>query len=154
MTPDSRYVASTLALIRESAMQVVSAFPRPPSTLRVSAGDVTLELGWPAGVAPDAQVRDETPGPVSTEADQAAAAFYIRAPAVGVFHRSPEPGAPPFVAVGDTVSAGQQVAIVEIMKLFMPVLADVSARIDAVHPSDGTAVEHDEPLFSVTPSPL
>jgi acetyl-CoA carboxylase biotin carboxyl carrier protein len=75
----------------------------------------------------------------------------LRAPAVGVFYRAPEPGAKPFADVGDRVTAGQQVAIVEIMKLMVPVHADVSGTIVEVLKESGEHVEYDEALFALEP---
>jgi acetyl-CoA carboxylase biotin carboxyl carrier protein len=70
---------------------------------------------------------------------------------VGVFFRAPEPGARPFVDVGDSVTVGHQVAVVEIMKLMVPVHADVDGTIVEVLKEDGEHVEYDEPLFAVAP---
>jgi Biotin carboxyl carrier protein len=70
---------------------------------------------------------------------------------VGVFHRSPEPGAPPFVDVGDTVVPGQQVAIVEAMKLMIPVKADTDGVVEQVLKESGEHVQYGERLFAVVP---
>jgi acetyl-CoA carboxylase biotin carboxyl carrier protein len=91
----------------------------------------------------------ETGQPDDTEADAA----YLSAPAVGVFYRAPEPGAEPFVAEGDTVSAGQQVAIVEAMKLMIPVEADQPGRIAKVLKDNGEPVEYGERLFLLDQQP-
>jgi len=68
---------------------------------------------------------------------------------VGTFYRSPEPGAEPFVEVGDRVKAGQQVGIVEVMKLMIPVEADRDAVIAEVLAHDGESVEYGQPLFAL-----
>ena len=77
--------------------------------------------------------------------------YDVRAPSVGVFYRAPEPGAPPFVGEGDTVRPGQQVAIVEAMKLMLPVEADRAGRVVEVLKRDGEPVEYGEVLFVLAP---
>jgi acetyl-CoA carboxylase biotin carboxyl carrier protein len=79
------------------------------------------------------------------------AARYICAPSVGTFYRAPEPGAKLFVADGDLVRPGQQVAIVEAMKLMLPVDADEAGRVRRVLKQDGEPVEYGEPLIELIP---
>ncbi|MET8649917.1 acetyl-CoA carboxylase biotin carboxyl carrier protein [Nocardia aurea] len=73
--------------------------------------------------------------------------FVIVSDTVGVFYRLPEPGADPFVAEGDIVRSGQQVGIVEAMKLMIPVTATTSGRIVEFLADNGAAVEHGAPLM-------
>jgi len=68
---------------------------------------------------------------------------------VGVFYRAPQPGAAPFVTEGDYITLGQQVAIIEAMKLMIPVEADRTGRITSVLVPDGESVEYGQPLFAV-----
>ncbi|WP_460402934.1 acetyl-CoA carboxylase biotin carboxyl carrier protein, partial [Actinophytocola sediminis] len=74
----------------------------------------------------------------------------LNAATVGTFYRSPAPGAPPFVTEGDEVSPGQQVAIIEAMKLMLPVEAERGGRIAEVLVADGEGVEYGQPLFRLT----
>ena len=76
----------------------------------------------------------------------------VLAPLVGVFYRSPSPGAPPFVEVGQRVVAGQQLAIVEAMKMMNEIVADRSGVIRAVHAEESAIVEFGERLFTLDPS--
>ncbi|MEV0709969.1 acetyl-CoA carboxylase biotin carboxyl carrier protein [Nocardia aurea] len=73
--------------------------------------------------------------------------FVIASDTVGVFYRLPEPGADPFVAEGDIVRSGQQVGIIEAMKLMIPVTATTSGRIVEFLADNGAAVEHGAPLM-------
>jgi acetyl-CoA carboxylase biotin carboxyl carrier protein len=94
------------------------------------------------------------PGPAAASPESAPpepAGHAVRAPSVGVFYQSPSPGDPVFVDVGDTVTAGQQVGIVEVMKLMIPVEADRSGVVVAVLKENGDSVEYDEPLLTITP---
>ncbi|SDD18754.1 acetyl-CoA carboxylase biotin carboxyl carrier protein [Actinokineospora iranica] len=76
----------------------------------------------------------------------------MTAPLVGVFYQAPGPGKPPFVEVGSAVVAGQQVAIVEAMKMLNEVVADRAGVIGAVLAHDGDVVEYGQPLFRIDPA--
>jgi len=67
----------------------------------------------------------------------------------GVLHRSPEPGARPFVEVGDFVEAGQSLCIVEAMKVFNTVTAHKAGPITRILAKDGEDVEAGEPLMEI-----
>ncbi|MGQ4614386.1 biotin/lipoyl-containing protein [Nocardia sp. R7R-8] len=138
-----------LEAIQTGALQLLAGFPRQPSALRFQVGEVTVEAEW-------AEAGPPVPAPLAVAAVEAVAApevlgAVVRAPSVGVFYRCPEPGADPFVAVGDRVSAGQQVGIVEAMKLMIPVTAQAGGVITGILKEDGEPVQFDEPLFSYSP---
>ena len=71
---------------------------------------------------------------------------------VGVFYRRAEPGAPPFVEVGDVVSAGQTLCLLEAMKLFNELKADAPGRVVAIHVENGQPVEFGQLLFELEPA--
>ncbi|HVF35783.1 MAG TPA: acetyl-CoA carboxylase biotin carboxyl carrier protein [Candidatus Saccharimonadia bacterium] len=73
----------------------------------------------------------------------------IRSPMVGTYYASPNPEAPAFVKVGQQVKAGEVLGIIEAMKMFNQIEADVSGTIAAVLASSGQPVEFDEPLFVI-----
>ncbi len=73
--------------------------------------------------------------------------IYIKSPIVGTFYKKPSPGKPTFVNVGDEISVGQTVCIIEAMKLFNEIESEVSGKIVEVLVEDGTPVEYDQPLF-------
>jgi acetyl-CoA carboxylase biotin carboxyl carrier protein len=75
----------------------------------------------------------------------------VTSPSVGLFWRAPAPGAPPFVEVNGRVSAGDTVAIVEVMKLMNHVTASVSGTVIAVLPDNGEAVEFGQVLAVIDP---
>jgi acetyl-CoA carboxylase biotin carboxyl carrier protein len=76
---------------------------------------------------------------------------YVTAHMVGVFYRAAQPGDGPFADLGDVLELGQQVGIIEAMKLMIPVEADVAGRVVEVLVSDGAAVEYGDRLFAVEP---
>ena len=73
----------------------------------------------------------------------------VRAPMVGTFYTSPSPDKPAFVAVGQTVTAGETIGIIEAMKMFNPIEADASGTILKLVAENGQPVEFDQPLFVI-----
>jgi acetyl-CoA carboxylase biotin carboxyl carrier protein len=76
----------------------------------------------------------------------------VLSPTVGMFWRSPQPGAPPFVEVGQTVERGDILCIVEVMKLMNNVISEVAGRVTAILVGNGGAVEHGQVLMTITPA--
>jgi acetyl-CoA carboxylase biotin carboxyl carrier protein len=141
-------VDDVLDSVRQTAAEILAQSPHPPSTLSVRAGSVAVELTWDASKAPAPPATTEATTPAAPTED--AGADVLAASTVGVFYRSPSPGAAPFVKEGDHVVAGQQVAIVEAMKLMLPVEADRAGTIAEVLVKDGASVEFGQPLFRIT----
>ncbi|NLR81825.1 acetyl-CoA carboxylase biotin carboxyl carrier protein [Chitinophaga eiseniae] len=75
----------------------------------------------------------------------------IKSPMIGTFYRSAGPDKAPFVNVGDEVSSGKVVCIIEAMKLFNEIESEVSGKIVKVLVDDASPVEYDQPLFLVEP---
>ena len=74
---------------------------------------------------------------------------YVNSPMVGVVYLSPNPNAPTFVKVGDTVKVGQTLCMVEAMKTFNPVVAEKAGKIKAILVESGAPVEYQQPLFEM-----
>ncbi|KRG87645.1 acetyl-CoA carboxylase [Stenotrophomonas daejeonensis] len=72
-----------------------------------------------------------------------------RAPMVGTYYASAAPDKPPFVSVGQQVKAGETLAIIEAMKMFNPIEAEVSGTVVAILGESGNPVEFDQPLFVI-----
>src|SRR5690606_29140936 len=75
----------------------------------------------------------------------------IKSPMIGTFYRSANPDSPPFVSVGDKVSKGQTVCIIEAMKLFNEIESEVSGTVVKVTLENSSPVEYDQVLFLVEP---
>jgi len=73
----------------------------------------------------------------------------ITSPMVGTFYRSPAPGKPAFVEIGQKVKAGDVVCIVEAMKMMNQVKSEVDGVVREIHIEDGQPVEFDQPLISI-----
>jgi len=78
-------------------------------------------------------------------------AVRIESPMVGTFYRAPQPGAPPFVEVGDAVGPGQTLCILEAMKLMNEVKADIEGIVRAIHVENAQPVEFGQLLFELEP---
>jgi acetyl-CoA carboxylase biotin carboxyl carrier protein len=90
--------------------------------------------------------------PAVAEAPAAPAApegHVVKSPMVGSFYRSPSPGAKPFVDIGQTVSAGDTLCIIEAMKLLNEIESDHSGVIKAILVESGQPVEFGQPLFII-----
>ena len=111
---------------------------------------VSVKRGTPAPTAPRpaaGPAREEVRATPSDNHFQP-----ITAPMVGTFYRSPNPDAPPFVEEGDEVQPGQTVCIIEAMKLFNEIQAELRGRVARVLAENGTPVEYGQPLFLIDPS--
>ena len=106
--------------------------------------------------APQVQVtpvasNNDTKAPATTSDDDSKY-ITIKSPMIGTFYRSPGPDKPLFVNVGDEITAGKTVCIIEAMKLFNEIESEVSGKIVKVLVDNATPVEYDQPLFLVDPS--
>lgn len=153
-TVETTDLHTVLAALRENAAALAVSGTQPPTRIRVEAAGVVVELGWggttpgTAAAAPAPAAAPIAPADVPpTSAPAPTPGHRLTAPTVGVFYRSPEPGAPPFVAVGDHVRPGQQVGIIEAMKLMIPVEADRGGPVLELLCGDGDAVEFGQPLM-------
>lgn len=114
------------------------------------------QIAAPAPLAAAPQIA--APAPAVTPAAPVAAPanesnlVTIKSPMIGTFYRSSGPDKDPFVNVGDSISKGDTVCIIEAMKLFNEIEAEVSGKIVKVLVDDSTPVEYDQPLFLVDPS--
>ena len=76
----------------------------------------------------------------------------ITSPIIGTFYRKPSPDKPTFVEVGDTISEGTVLCVIEAMKLFNEIESEISGKIVKILVDDSSPVEFDQPLFLVDPS--
>ncbi len=109
-----------------------------------------------APAAPATQENAAAPQSSATSADTASADdskyVTIKSPMIGTFYRKPSPDKDPFINVGDDVNAATVVCVIEAMKLFNQIEAEVSGKIVKILVDDATPVEYDQPLFLVDPS--
>jgi acetyl-CoA carboxylase biotin carboxyl carrier protein len=82
---------------------------------------------------------------------QDTAVHQVRSPMVGTFYRAPSPDSPPFVDVGTKVASAQPLCVIEVMKLFTTIYADVAGEIKQIGASNGELVEYGRVLFVIDP---
>jgi len=118
-----------------------------------AAAPAQIAAPAPAPAAPAAPAPAAPAAPATSEATSDDSKYVtIKSPMIGTFYRSPGPDKDAFVSVGDTISNGSTVCIIEAMKLFNEIEAEVSGKIVKVLVDDATPVEYDQPLFLVDPS--
>ncbi len=105
----------------------------------------------PAPIAAQVPAASSAPAPVAAppEAEADAELHIIRSPIVGTFYEAPSPGAPPFVKVGDSVSDGQVLCIIEAMKLMNEIESDAAGEIVKKYVVNAQPVEYGQPLFGI-----
>ncbi len=89
------------------------------------------------------------PTPVPAPAPGPQPQFEVRATMPSVFYRAPSPGAPPFVAVGDHITAGQTLALLEAMKMMSPIVAEEAGTVLSIHAEDAQPVARGDVLFVI-----
>jgi acetyl-CoA carboxylase biotin carboxyl carrier protein len=148
---ESRDPCSTLEAISRTTTHLAATLGGVMRSIRVQSGATWVEVTWqeePAQPDPHSRVttnvKDMSQAPL-------AEVCYVCSPMVGAFYHAPEPTSPPFVRVGDAVAAGQQVGIIEAMKLMNPVEADHAGRVIEILVPNGAPVEYGERLLALAP---
>jgi acetyl-CoA carboxylase biotin carboxyl carrier protein len=102
----------------------------------------------PAPAAPDQEKREAAPRPASPPPQLKE----IRSPMVGTFYKAPEPGAEPYIKVGNRVTPGQTVCIIEAMKIMNEIEAEIAGTVREILVEDSQPVEFGQVLFRVDPN--
>jgi len=158
---DIRKIKKLIELLEESSLTEIEIMEGEES-VRLSrvghmAGAHHAPVGLPANVQAAAwSAPPPPPSPTASAApvaepaeDDVPEGELLRAPMVGTFYDSPSPDAEPFVSLGQSVSDGQTVCIIEAMKMFNQVEAEISGTVVAVLVENGQPVEFDQPLFVI-----
>lgn len=148
---DLRKLKTLIDLVAESGI----------TELEITEGDGTVRIvkslppAQPMMMAAPAPTQVVATAPAAAAAPAAAPApaaiqgHAVKAPMVGTFYRSPNPGASPFVEVGQTVKAGDPLCIIEAMKLLNEIEAEKSGVIKEILVENGEPVEYGQPLFVI-----
>lgn len=133
--------------IKTRASEVVQVAPviTPPVTPITSVTPPYAAEAKPKADIPSAT--DQPATPASTVQPDDAKLIIIRSPMIGTFYRAPAPDKEPFVKVGDTVTKGTVLCIIEAMKLFNEIESEYEGKIVKVLVDDASPVEYDQPLF-------
>jgi acetyl-CoA carboxylase biotin carboxyl carrier protein len=125
------------------------------TTLEGNSHDITYVQQAPmqqAIAAPAAAQVANAPVTSAPAADDNSKYVTIKSPMIGTFYRKPSPDKPVFVEVGSTIGKGDVLCVVEAMKLFNEIEAEISGKIVKILVDDMSPVEFDQPLFLVDPS--
>jgi acetyl-CoA carboxylase biotin carboxyl carrier protein len=155
---DLRKIKALIELLEKSSL----------SELEIKEGEETVRLARHAVVAA-APVVHHVPAPAAVAAETAPRAIggpsaeavgkstkqtpdghAVRSPMVGTFYASPSPDAAPYVKIGQSIKAGDTIGIIEAMKMFNPIEADVSGTVTAILVQPGQAVEFDEVMLIIS----
>lgn len=150
---DIRKIKKLIELVQESGIAEleisegeesvrISRTGTAPVATTYAVADAAPMVAPAAAPAPATQAAAPAPAPV-------ASGHQVKSPMVGTFYRSPSPAAKPFVEVGDTVSAGDTLCIIEAMKMMNQIEADKSGVVKEILVDNGDSVEFDEPLFII-----
>lgn len=131
-------------------------------TIKTDKGDViapvaAVQQAAPVVVSPAPEVVAAPAAPVAPAAAPAAAEassnqHTVKSPIIGTFYRKPSPDKPNFVEIGDRVSEGDTLCVIEAMKLFNEIEAETSGTIVQILLDDSSPVEFDQPLFIIDPA--
>ncbi|HEU4787555.1 MAG TPA: acetyl-CoA carboxylase biotin carboxyl carrier protein [Gemmatimonadaceae bacterium] len=165
---DLRYVKKLIDIIDESTVDSIEITSDKGMKIRISKSpqqrgtvQVAAPLPLPAilPTAPGGRVSPAQGVPVVAEPEVAAAAeapkaagLEIKSPMVGTFYKSPEPGAKAYVSVGDRVSKGQIVCIIEAMKIMNEIESEYSGVVREILVEDAQPVEYGQVLFKIDPN--
>ena len=153
---DLRKIKKLIDLLEESNLaeleikegeEVVRLSRVPTGSMTVAAAPMALQA------APVAAAPAPAAAPAASDTASAASALpeghVVKAPMVGTFYASATPGAAAFVKVGQQVKAGETLGIIEAMKMFNQIEADVAGTVQAILIENGQPVEFDQPMFVI-----
>ncbi len=134
----------------EESVRLSRAAPQAPAAapIYMTAPPAQLEAPRPV-IGMLSPTESATGGRAPAPASGLPEGHVLRSPMVGTFYGSPSPDSPPFVKVGQSVTAGETLGTIEAMKMFNPIEAEVSGTVVAILVESGQPVEFDEPMFVV-----
>jgi acetyl-CoA carboxylase biotin carboxyl carrier protein len=158
---DLRYVKKLIEMIDDSSVDSIEISTEKGVKIRIAKNP-----GARAGVAFSAPMPMMSAAPVAGHAEparpasaasdsaprSAAAGLEVKSPMVGTFYGAPEPGAKPYVSVGDRVTKGQTLCIIEAMKIMNEIESDYTGVVKEVLAKDAQPVEYGQALFRIDPN--
>ena len=141
--PDDDLIRRLAALLEETGLSEIE-YEANGQRIRVGRQDAPA-VAWAPAPPPAAAA----PAPGSAPIAEAVPTGAVTSPMVGTVYTSPEPGSPAFVKVGDAVSEGQTLLIIEAMKVMNPLASPHAGKVTRILVTDGQPVEFGEPLLIV-----
>ena len=159
MSMDIKQIQDLIKFVSKSGVNEVSIEEKDfKITIKTNQEPTYVTASVPAAVAAPVAVAAPAAAPAAPATPAAAPAednskfITVKSPIIGTFYRSPGPDKASFVNVGDEVTPGKVICIVEAMKLFNEIESEVSGKIVKILVNDAQPVEYDQPLFLVDPS--
>jgi acetyl-CoA carboxylase biotin carboxyl carrier protein len=147
---DIRKIKKLIELLEESDLTEIEIVEGEESVRLTRGGVAAAPVQASVAVPAQAPAAPAEPGPVTPdEKESIPEGQLVRAPMVGTFYSSSSPEAEPFVSMGQKVGVGDTLCIIEAMKMFNQIEADVSGTVVAVLVENGQPVEFDQPLFVI-----
>jgi acetyl-CoA carboxylase biotin carboxyl carrier protein len=145
-------IDGTRLVVRRSLAGAAAGQIAPaPATLPAASVSPAPALLSPPPSTPSAGVAPVAANGAAAQEPTSAGTLEIRAPMVGTFYRRPSPQEPVFVEAGQSVTKGQPLCLIEVMKLFTTIEAPTAGTVDTILPEDGALVEFDQLLFRMRP---
>ena len=144
--------ANEVKLEMEDVKITIKTGASKTETTIVQANPMAAMPQMPAQAVPAVAAEVSAATPTANNTDENSNYITVKSPIIGTFYRKPSPDKPVFVEVGDTISTGDTVCVIEAMKLFNEIESEVSGKIVKVLVDDSSPVEFDQPLFLVDPS--
>jgi acetyl-CoA carboxylase biotin carboxyl carrier protein len=148
---DIRKVKKLIELLEESGIAEIE-IKEGEEAVRISRHSTSAPAAMPMyapAPAPVAAAPAAAPAAAEPATTSIPSGHAVKSPMVGSFYRAASPGAKPFVEVGDSVTTGQTLCIIEAMKILNPIECDKSGIVKAVLADNGEAVEFDQALFVI-----
>ena len=147
---DIRKIKKLIELLEESSLTEIEIVEGEES-VRLARGGQTQAAHFvaPPVVAAAPAAAAQAVEPPKSEEDQVPEGELVLSPMVGTFFAASGPGAEPFVSLGQRVGVGDTLCIIEAMKMFNQIEADVSGTVVAILVENGQPVEYDQPLFVI-----
>ncbi len=161
MSMDIKQIQDLIKFVSKSGVNEVSIEEKDfKITIKTNQEPTYVTASLPAAIPATAPTQAvSTPAPVASapaaptaSANDESKYITVKSPMIGTFYRSPGPDKGSFVNVGDEISAGKVLCIIEAMKLFNEIESEVSGKIVKILVNDAQPVEYDQPLFLVDPS--
>lgn len=152
---DIRKVKKLIELLEESGIAEIEIHEGEESVRISRHPQATQVVALPSVLPQAAPVAAPAPTATASEASESESfpsGHTVRSPMVGTFYRASSPGAPPFVDIGQDVSEGDTLCVIEAMKMFNQIETEVSGKVIAILTENGQPVEFDQPLFVIEPA--
>lgn len=145
---DIRKIKKLIDLIEESDIAEIE-ISEGEESVRISRYSAAAPVQYAAPAAVPTPAVAPAAAPAAAPAEEKISGHVVKSPMVGTFYRSASPGSPSFVEIGQSVSVGQTLCIIEAMKILNQIEADKAGKIKQIMVENAHPVEYGQPLFII-----